>query len=325
MRKFLVCIVAQIVLLTGIGYGQAGTTVEPPNDPQTLLKAAAQYYDYDSYNMKPWHLKASYQFYDLKGNPAEQGKWEFWWVSPKIQHSVLTRNNITQSEWSTVDGVFRKQDGGSLRYFERNISQALLVSLPSEKMIDSGRMKLELKMAPVGQMQLACVNATLQWENNGKPKGLPSGIYCFNPSTLFLQSLNQNSTLYEYDQLVKTQNRYLAKQVAVMIGDHKVFTITIDTIDEITPEGSALTRPADAILVSEPVRENSYTKNEGGVSFGSEGGVMFGSLVKKAPPVYPNLAKIAHIQGTVVLAAVIGKDGKDSRFGNVGFAVKTFS
>jgi TonB family protein len=305
VRVFLVCIVALASLSTGIGYGQASAAVELPKDPQTLLKDAAPYYDYDSANMKPWHLKASYQFYDSKGNPAEQGKWEYWWASPKVQRSTWTRNNVTQSEWSTADGIFRKQDGGSLRYYERNISNILLVSLPSEKAIDSGKMKLKMEMTHVGQMQLVRVSATLQSENNGKPiahSPATSEVYCFSLSPLVLRLIYNNSFIYEYDQLVKTQNRYLAKQVDVMNGDRKVFSIAIDTIEGITPADPSLVRPTDATFISEPIREDDVKMHESGVTIGTS--------VYKAPPDYPSVAKMARIQGTVVIAAVIGIDGK---------------
>lgn len=305
MRKLLMCVVAQIALLTGIGYGQAGAAVELPKDPQALLKAAAPYYDFYSANLKPWHLKATYQFFDLKGQPTEQGKWEFWWASPKVNRSTWTRNNITQTEWSTVDGRFRKQDGGSLRYFERNLSSILFISLPSEKMIDSGKMKLELKMTPVGQMQFACVSMTLQWENNGKLQAPPSArpeVYCFSPSSLALRIIYNNSLTYEYNQLVKTQDRYLAKQVLVMNGSQKVFSVAIDTIEGITSEDTALVRSADAVCVSAPIEEDGDKIHEGGVTVGS--------LVKKTQPDYPAIAKMAHEQGTVVIAAVIGTDGR---------------
>ncbi len=38
-------------------------------------------------------------------------------------------------------------------------------------------------------------------------------------------------------------------------------------------------------------------------------GVIQGNLYRKVEPTYPAIAKTAHVQGTVILAAVIGKDG----------------
>jgi protein TonB len=307
MWKLLACTVAQIVLLAGIGYGQAGSPVELPKDPRALLKAATPYYDFNSPDLKPWHLKASYQFYDSKGNPAEQGRWEYWWASPKVHRSTWTRNNATQTEWLTAEVRYRKQDGGSLRYFERHLSNILLDPLPSETAVDSGRMKLDLKMTPVGQMQLACVSAILQWENNGKLEAPPSArpeFYCFSPSLPILRLVYNNALTYEYNQLAKTQNRYLAKQVFVMNGNRKVFSIAIDEVDRITATDPALARPSDATLVSASIPEDVGNNNKSGV-----GG---GSLLKKPQPVYPYISKMAHEQGTVVLAAVIGTDGRIS-------------
>jgi len=278
---------------------------KPPNDPQTLLKAAAPHYDYFSDNMKPWHLKATYQFYDAKGKPAEQGKWEYWWASPKVYRRTWTRNNVTQSDWYTADGSYHKQEGGSLRYFERNISNILFKPLPPEKAIESGRMKLDLKMTSVGQMQLACVSAALQPKNNEKlaASSLPGpGVYCFSPSSEALRVFYDNYFIYEYDQLVKTQNRYLSKQVVVMYGNRKLFSVAIDTIEGISLEDSALALPAGAEIESESSQADDSNHDDGGVTVGK--------LIKKIPPDYPETAKMARQQGIVVMAAVIGTDGK---------------
>jgi protein TonB len=37
--------------------------------------------------------------------------------------------------------------------------------------------------------------------------------------------------------------------------------------------------------------------------------MMEGSLIHRVDPIYPSLARAARIQGTVILAAVIGRDG----------------
>jgi len=305
MRRLLMCTAAQIALLTGMGYGQAGALVDLPKDPRTLLTAAAPYHNFDSADLKPWHLKASYQYYDSNGNPTGEGKWEYWWASPKVHRSTWTRNNATRTEWLTADGRFSKQDGGSLRYFERNISQTLLGSLPSETSSIFRRMKLELRMVSMGQMQLACVSATPQLENKGKLEAPPSEdsrVYCFNPSSLALRLISEDSLIYEYDQVVKTQERYLAKQVVIMNGNQKAFSVAIETIDEITSEDSSLVPPVDATLVKVSARRQTDNKNESDITVGS--------LVKKTEPDYPLFAKIAHDQGTVVLAAVVGTDGR---------------
>lgn len=57
---------------------------EIPKEPYAIFAKAAPFYDFTSSDLKPWHLKASYQLYDEKGKPSEQGTYEYWWVSPEV-------------------------------------------------------------------------------------------------------------------------------------------------------------------------------------------------------------------------------------------------
>lgn len=53
----------------------------------------------------------------------------------------------------------------------------------------------------------------------------------------------------EYKQMVKTQDRFLARQVAVSAGKQSVFKIFVDVIEGLNPDSSDLTKPDDAVLV----------------------------------------------------------------------------
>jgi TonB family protein len=166
-------------------------------------------------------------------------------------------------------------------------------------------MKLELKMVQVGQANLACVSAALQWEVDGKLQAPASAVpqnYCFDPSTLALRIAYSQSITSEFSQIVKTQGHYLAKQVAVLVGKQKVFSISVETIDGLNSSDIALSPPADAALsrsaAGQPIPGESAD------------GVAIGSLVKKTQPVYPMVAKMAREQGVVVIGAVIGTDGR---------------
>ena len=56
-----------------------------------------------------------------------------------------------------------------------------------------------------------------------------------------------------------------------------------------------------------PVVKAAAAEAEGPVRI--SGGVMAGKRSSQPQPVYPPIAKAAHVQGTVVLHAIIGKDG----------------
>lgn len=68
-----------------------------PSDPRAILEAARPFYDFTSDQLKPWHLKVSYQMYDDKEHPTEQGTFEYWWASPEVYRSSWTRGAMSYS------------------------------------------------------------------------------------------------------------------------------------------------------------------------------------------------------------------------------------
>ncbi len=105
-----------------------------------------------------------------------------------------------------------------------------------------------------------------------------------------------------------------------MEGKRRVLDATIDSITTILSENPELTPVKEAAPLN-PVKKVSVSS-----------GVATGLLMKEVRPIYPEDAKESRIQGTVVLQAVIGTDGRVhdlkvidgpspsscSRFGNVG-------
>jgi len=253
--------------------------------------------------MKPWHLKATYQLYDLKGNPTEQGTWNYWWASPKVNRSSWARGDAEHSEWVTADGgLYRKDRGSPLRHFEKSIIETLVSPLPANMTSESSKESLDLKMLPPKKPELACVVVTPQWLVDGKPQAPSSGAlryYCFDPPTLALRMVSASEMTEQFNQLVKTQGHYLARQVVMSTGKVKLFSASVDTIEAVSPEDAVFSPPSDSILQQ---RTETAHGNE-------QTGVKAGPLVKKTQPEYPILSKMAREQGVVILSAVIGTDG----------------
>ena len=303
MRTLVIFALSLTVLLPSFGQTAVSPGASLPKEPHEIFAAAAPYYDFSSPDLKPWHMKVSYQFYDMKGKPAEQGTWEYWWVSPKVSRSSLTRSGAEHTTWSSADGArYRKDSGGPLRFFERTIEATLLFPLPRPKVLESGKTKLELKMVPEDKPVVACVLTRPQQLVNGNlqvSNGVPDH-YCFDPATLVLRESYSNQLTTQYSQIVKVQGRYLAQQVVVTEDKRKLFTASVEAVDSLNAADAALAPPADAVLekAAKSLQEDR------------DGGVTAGALVKKIPPIYPATSKMAHEQGTVVIAATIGTDGK---------------
>ncbi len=180
----------------------------------------------------------------------------------------------------------------------------LLSPLPARGMLDSGKLKLGFKSITAGQLKLTCVDAV----PNGKDKGglqtnsSTPRYYCFDPSTNALRVSYSDSITAEFNHIAKTQGRYLAMAVDVLAGKRKAISISVTTIDWLDPSDAALSPALDAIVMRAPLIQP--------ISGELGDNVTKGALVKKMPPIYPAAAKMAGVQGVVVLGAVIGTDGK---------------
>lgn len=260
--------------------------------------AAAPFYDFSSPELKPWHLKARYQLYDLQGNPMDQGVWEYWWESPKVHQSSWSRAGAGHTEWSTAEGALYRL-GSPLRYFEKEMERTLISPFPSRSALEPDWMRLDLKV-PADKPELACVGRTPQRVVHGKRQAAGEAIYyCLDPATLELRVEYDGQLTKEFSQLVKIQGRYLARQVVVTVGKQKLFTASIDTVEALNPTATMFSPPVDATLKQKPLNPHEGSQV-----------VTTGFLIKKTKPVYPSASKRAKEQGVVTVVAVIGTDGK---------------
>src|ERR1035438_3366503 len=124
--------------------GNAGAAL--PKDPRAILTVADPSYDFNSPELRPWHLKATYQLYDEKGKPAEQGTYEYWWASPKVYRRTWTRLGASQTVWYTADGNHAHQEAGErLGFFEEKLHRLLLSPLPDSADLDPSKIRLNLE------------------------------------------------------------------------------------------------------------------------------------------------------------------------------------
>ena len=62
--------------------------------------------------MKPWHLKASFQLYDPNGKPSETGTIEEWWGGLALSKLRIESPSYTATIIENPDGDFRTQGTG---------------------------------------------------------------------------------------------------------------------------------------------------------------------------------------------------------------------
>ncbi len=279
----------------------SSTSAQTPKDPQALLVAAAPLYDFTDPAMKPWHLKATYQLYDFKGKPTEQGTFEYWWVSPKVHRASWLRPSRSWTDWHTPEGNhFYLASGGRSTTFETWIESLLFSPLPNRIILNPYKTRLvglEEKLSD--GTEIPCVELAPSKQDDGatfSPNFEP--IYCFDNKLPVLHLSHTWGTLTtEFNSIAKFQGKYLAREISIYAGDRKIFSLSADSVSDISALDPALTPAPDAVL---------YHTGIGKVS--SE--VAEGNILKKQQPVYPEVAKLARQQGTVMMEATIGADGK---------------
>jgi TonB family protein len=274
---------------------------QTPNAPRELLALAQSHYDFNAPGLKPFHLKATYQLYGAKGQSVEQGTWEYWWASPVVHRSTWNRPSAARTDWAAADGKFRRtQSGEPLKYVERTLVARLLDPLPDEAALLDDRKKVFIKDVSAGADKFPCI--VLEPRSASHAPGVAGeDRYCFQPGSgvLLLSSENYLNTLYSH--IFKTQDRLIAGEMEVFVAQAKALSVKLDSIQEISPTDPALAPPVDAAIVP-PVLSKRQVPPQGHDAPGT--------LAKKIPPHYPEIAKIAHIQGLVLLGVTITADGK---------------
>jgi TonB family protein len=272
-------------------------------DPRAILAAAAPYYEFNDPALKPWHLKAAYQLYDDKGNPGEQGTFEYWWVSPKVYRNTWARPGATHTDWHTADGKHAYQaTGDGLNYFENKLNTVLISPLPDASDLDPAKNRLDKEDLKLSDVKLPCVMVIPVMPQHGQVQTVPLGLfptYCFDPNLPALRaSYSFGTVAMEFNHIVKVQGRLLAKEILLFEGGRKLLTAEVETIEGISASDPALTPDPAATYFPELEK----------VGIGA--GIAVGMLMKKVVPIYPQDAKDARVDGRVVLQAIIGTDGR---------------
>jgi TonB family protein len=301
MRLFLLfCLTTRIF---SFAQTPAASAPELPKDPREIFAVAAPLYDFNDSSMKPWHLKASYQLYDEKGNPSEQGTYEYWWASSKVYRSTWSRHGATHTDWHTADGKHAYLGTGDrLQFFEYKLQSALTSPLPDSFDFDPHFARLEREEVGAGNgIKLPCIMVVPLMPQHGQVQKVPLGLfptYCFDTKLPILRFRYSFATVTtEFNKIVKMQNHYLAREIVLFEGKRKILTAEVDSITTLDP--------ADAVLT--PASNASSEQADKPVPVSA--GLAVGSLLKKQVPVYPQDAKDARVSGTVVLDARIGMDG----------------
>jgi TonB family protein len=235
---------------------------------------------------KPWHLRATFKLLDDQGNTTDEGTYEEFWGGPKKNKVTYTVSKSTCTDYRTEQGLQRKGDLPAGLVI--STGQEFVQPLPNREAISHE--SFELQQRDAGNVKLNCLKVT------GLPAN-PGLNYCLDSlPALRVSVIGFQSLQVLHNQIQKFQGHYVAGDLQFLRGGMTILTAHLETIEALDPlNENVFTPPPDAKLVP--------------LKFSMSAGVAQGMLVKKIAPEYPLNAKQAGMSGTVVLQALIGRDG----------------
>ena len=293
---------------------QDNVNIQMPKDPKAILEMAAPFYSYDSATAKPLHLSYRYHLLDNQGNVSAEGKVEYWWLPDNVSRVTWTKGSNVHSEWRTADGkTLQSVKGDDITSMEHRLSSAVLFSLPKAADYESGETSLKLvEIDNAGTVNLCVAMVPAKAAADFQPNGL-HGVgtaYCFDSQAPVLVSTLMNHTITNsYSHIQKFLDHNIAGHIEILYVGEKRVEADLEESTEIKADDAALTPAPDATappVQMVTIRKVPITTTQGG---GISAGIKAGALLVRVPPIYPPAARAAHISGTVVIQAMIGKDG----------------
>lgn len=263
----------------------AQTAVNPQLEQSEIAQRVRSLVEANSIDLSgrsPFHIKISFDLYDLDGQRKETGSIDDWWVGPKTSKIAITGPSL--------DAI----SPGSEAPFNREtyLAQQLLRSIvrPIGNQFTQPRLALNLMSRTDGATRLDCV--ALQ-PSVSKPPTPPAQI-CTEPSsnTLLLQSGDGDFVIHR-DGFKSFHGASVPSDVSISYLGRPAIVGNVTLLEDIDGNSDQENLPA-RFLYGDGVIDAT---------------VLTGLKLTSKTPVFPKAAKKAHQHGSVTLIAVITKQG----------------
>jgi TonB family protein len=249
----------------------------------------------DAPGVKPWHLKMDVELNSASTLPGEKGTVEEWWAGPNHYRRVYTFPSYAGTEVRTEDGFYRTPGSGSAPYDAEAMMQLALHPMAAAEEVNAAT--LDTRKESFGKLDFDCVMLTQPIKNVAYP---PLGLfptYCFDRPAARLRMISEYpGQVLALDQLGVFRGLSVAVKTRLLVYGRERANSHVTVLqgrEQPYPDTDDLTGVEKKTATTARVA----------------GSVIAGGIVDKVPPVYPQAAKDHHSEGTVVLRAIIGRDG----------------
>lgn len=279
------CFAVVCVVWAGLA---AGAQVE---SPASRLETASALTSLDTIDQPAWHLKLDVTLFDGKGKNPREGSIEVWHAGTDEKVAYV---------FGDASSAMLKHDGKTFYSGTRfavpfEAEEVLLQFLhPGPGPAEGIGAVPELRKQKFGKSKLDCVMLTQPIGGALIPLGL-FPTYCLDTGGIIRVTYNFGGHAVILDRVGTFLHHEVPIVVLIQEGEVEVASAKIVALSTYTPQPDDFVPGADMAA-------------EGG-SARVAGGVIAGDRVGFVEPGYPVVAKMRHESGTVILHAIIGRDG----------------
>ncbi|HEY0796049.1 MAG TPA: thioredoxin family protein [Acidisarcina sp.] len=274
----------------------SGATVDPDAISamaHSILESGLRVTGLTSSDGKPWHMKADYQLFN-EGKPPDTGTVEEWWAGPDNWRRTYVTKDTTWTEWSQGRAhQFQSSKGFYYEYLDLRVAWPLIMPMYQTRNFKP-EYPMDFKQVSAG-VTLNCVSVI-------KPLRYADGL---NPDFLFpklcydaghrLRFMGTSDTTVTFNKYQMFQDRAVAYKMEVIVLGEKRSSADITLLEPLGPDGEALLKP-DEKAIPQPFAIQVWDPQP--------------VPVYQVAAVYPMAALQNHQLGTVMVPALIDKDGR---------------
>jgi TonB family protein len=266
-------------------FAASAQTADARQELQSLSMATSL----DREGLDPWHLRMSFDLYDLNGKKQESGTIEEWWASSKSHRIVISSPSYTET--------FPSQHG------QPNTRGVYLVNLllrqvthPVDNYARYKDLSIESEKKSFGKVKLVCLHV-----GTGNAAKDPGNIHwdeiCKEPNTNILRAHFDTTGFSDLrNRLGDFLNTSVALDDTINYSGIVAITGHVDQLETYHPDPPAV-ETSDTPTIDPPKEAVRVPA------------VVAGHRIKIVQPVYPIAAKMERTSGSVLLHAIISREG----------------
>lgn len=242
--------------------------------------------------LKPWHLKASYARFDTAQSEID-GTLEMWWAGKDRARIETTEADRKSVYLLTAQQRLRSSDSAHLSQAMEMLVHMIEQPFPA----DLTAFSQPAQEQSFGDVTMRCY---VRQSGTANPdQGVVAGVmpaFCVDQSNA-LRVVSQPGLRITCDDVRSFEGHDAPGKVTVSFGDHLMLHAQVNELTE-APD-------ANVSMATDGFVPDVFT---GPVRI--SGGMMAGQILTRVQPMYPVGARKAHVTGTVIFAARIGKNGR---------------